>query len=129
VRRLYGRLLDTLLGDPWGIAIPDPAGGCGLELGLFVFFGNPYRQDWDLGFRTFSVPGPPCRETFFIARGAPRSTATAPSIIVVTAVLTGPWTWLIHVSHSDRHRRCVRSFATPKMAAACGIDVVAPSTH
>jgi urea transport system permease protein len=114
VRRLYGRLLDTLLAT-WGVAILIQQ-AVRLELGL-SFFGI-HIAGLGPGLQNVSVP-PVLQGTFMI--GGAEINRYRAFIIVVTAILTAA-TWLImyRTSFGTQVRAIIRN---PKMAAACGIDV------
>jgi urea transport system permease protein len=114
VRRLYGRLLDTLLAT-WGVAILIQQ-AVRLELGL-SFFGI-HIAGLGPGLQNVSVP--PFLQGTFMIGGAEINRYRA-FIIVVTAILTAA-TWLImyRTSFGTQVRAIIRN---PKMAAACGIDV------
>ena len=114
VRRLYGRLLDTLLAT-WGIAILIQQ-AVRLELGL-SFFGI-HIAGLGPGLQNVSVPAA-LQGTFML--GSAEINRYRAFIIVVTAVLTA-LTWLImyRTPIGTQVRAIIRN---PKMAAACGIDV------
>src|ERR1700736_166426 len=114
VRRLYGRLLDTLLAT-WGIAILIQQ-AVRLELGL-SFFGI-HIAGLGPGLQNVSVPAA-LQGTFML--GSAEINRYRAFIIVVTAVLT-VLTWLImyRTPIGTQVRAIIRN---PKMAAACGIDV------
>lgn len=114
VRRLYGRLLDTLLAT-WGIAILIQQ-AVRLEFGL-SFFGI-HIQGLGSGLQNVSVPAV-LQGTFMLA-GSEINRYRA-FIIVVTAIVTVA-TWLImyRTPIGTQVRAIIRN---PKMAAACGIDV------
>src|ERR1700733_8317437 len=114
VRRLYGRLLDTLLAT-WGVAILIQQ-AVRLELGL-SFFGI-HIAGLGPGLQNVSVP-PVLQGTFMI--GDAEINRYRAFIILVTAVLTAV-TWLImyRTSIGTQARAIIRN---PKTAAACGIDV------
>src|ERR1700754_845800 len=114
VRRLYGRLLDTLLAT-WGVAILIQQ-AVRLELGL-SFFGI-HIAGLGPGLQNVSVPAV-LQGTFML--GSVEINRYRTFIIVVTAVLTAV-TWLImyRTSIGTQVRAIIRN---PKMAAACGIDV------
>jgi urea transport system permease protein len=114
VRRLYGRLLDTLLAT-WGIAILIQQ-AVRLELGL-SFFGI-HIAGLGPGLQNVSVPAV-LQGTFML--GSAEINRYRAFIIVVTAVLTAV-TWLImyRTPIGTQVRAIIRN---PKMAAACGIDV------
>ncbi|MHC2335572.1 urea ABC transporter permease subunit UrtB [Bradyrhizobium sp. USDA 4454] len=114
VRRLYGRLLDTLLAT-WGIAILIQQ-AVRLEFGL-SFLGI-HIHGLGPGLQNVSVP-PVLQGTFSIL-GADINRYRA-FIILVTAILA-LITWFIvyRTSLGMQVRAIIRN---PKMAAACGIDV------
>ncbi|WP_315835034.1 urea ABC transporter permease subunit UrtB [Bradyrhizobium prioriisuperbiae] len=114
VRRLYGRLLDTLLAT-WGIAILIQQ-AVRLELAL-SFFGI-HIQGLGPGLQNVSVPAI-LQGTFVI--GGAEINRYRTFIIFVTAVLAFV-TWLImyRTAIGMQVRAIIRN---PKMAAACGINV------
>ena len=114
VRRLYGRLLDTLLAT-WGIAILIQQ-AVRLEFGL-SFFGIRI-QGLGPGLQNVSVPAV-LQGTFML--GSVEINRYRAFIILVTAIVTAA-TWLImyRTSIGTQVRAIIRN---PKMAAACGIDV------
>jgi urea transport system permease protein len=114
VRRLYGRLLDTLLAT-WGIAILIQQ-AVRLELGL-SFFGI-HIQGLGPGLQNVSVPAY-LQGTFAI--GGSEINRYRTFIIVVTAILAlTTWFIIYRTSLGTQVRAIIRN---PKMAAACGIDV------
>jgi urea transport system permease protein len=114
VRRLYGRLLDTLLAT-WGIAILIQQ-AVRLELGL-SFFGI-HIQGLGPGLQNVSVPEY-LQGTFSIAGADINRYRTF--IILVTAILAlVTWFIIYRTSLGTQVRAIIRN---PKMAAACGIDV------
>src|SRR5258708_4236582 len=114
VRRLYGRLLDTLLAT-WGIAILIQQ-AVRLELGL-SFFGI-HIPGLGPGLQNVSVPLT-LQGTFML--GSPEINRYRAFIIVVTAVLTAlSWLIMYRTPFGTQVRAIIRN---PKMAAACGIDV------
>jgi urea transport system permease protein len=114
VRRLYGRLLDTLLAT-WGVAILIQQ-AVRLEFGL-SFFGI-HIQGLGPGLQNVSVPAI-LQGTFSIA-GADINRYRA-FIILVTAMLAlATWFIIYRTSIGTQVRAIIRN---PKMAAACGIDV------
>ena len=114
VRRLYGRLLDTLLAT-WGIAILIQQ-AVRLEFGL-SFFGI-HIQGLGPGLQNVSVPEI-LQGTFSIG-GADLNRYRA-FIILVTAILAlVTWFIIYRTSLGTQVRAIIRN---PKMAAACGIDV------
>jgi urea transport system permease protein len=114
VRRLYGRLLDTLLAT-WGIALLIQQ-AVRLELGL-SFFGI-HIQGLGPGLQNVSVPAV-LQGTFML--GTAEINRYRAFIIVVTAILAA-LTWLIfyRTAFGTQVRAIIRN---PKIAAACGIDV------
>jgi urea transport system permease protein len=114
VRRLYGRLLDTLLAT-WGIAILIQQ-AVRLEFGL-SFLGI-HIQGLGPGLQNVSVPEY-LQGTFSIG-GADINRYRA-FIIIVTAILAlATWFIIYRTSIGTQVRAIIRN---PKMAAACGIDV------
>jgi urea transport system permease protein len=114
VRRLYGRLLDTLLAT-WGIAILIQQ-AVRLELGL-SFFGI-HIQGLGPGLQNVSVPGY-LQGTFAV--GSSEINRYRTFIILVTAILAFiTWFIIYRTSLGTQVRAIIRN---PKMAAACGIDV------
>src|SRR6266404_6109024 len=114
VRRLYGRLLDTLLAT-WGIAILIQQ-AVRLEFGL-SFFGI-HLQGLGPGLQNVSVPAF-LQGTFSIAGADINRYRTF--IILVTAVLAlGTWFVIYRTPIGTPVRAIIRN---PHMAAACGIDV------
>jgi urea transport system permease protein len=114
VRKLYGRLLDTLLAT-WGIAILIQQ-AVRLEFGL-SFFGI-HIQGLGPGLQNVSVPEI-LQGTFSI--GGTDINRYRAFIILVTAILA-LLTWFIiyRTTMGMQVRAIIRN---PKMAAACGIDV------
>jgi urea transport system permease protein len=114
VRRLYGRLLDTLLAT-WGIAILIQQ-AVRLEFGL-SFFGI-HIQGLGPGLQNVSVPAY-LQGTFLI--GGAEINRYRTFIILVTAILAlATWFIIYRTSLGTQVRAIIRN---PKMAAACGIDV------
>src|SRR3984957_6890695 len=114
VRRLYGRLLDTLLAT-WGIAILIQQ-AVRLEFGL-SFLGI-HIQGLGPGLQNVSVPAI-LQGTFSIA-GADINRYRS-FIILVTAILAlATWFIIYRTSIGTQVRAIIRN---PKMAAAGGIDV------
>ncbi len=114
VRRLYGRLLDTLLAT-WGVAILIQQ-AVRLEFGL-SFFGI-HIAGLGPGLQNVSVP--PVLQGTFMLGGAEINRYRA-FIILVTAILTFvTWVMMYRTSFGTQVRAIIRN---PKMAAACGIDV------
>jgi urea transport system permease protein len=114
VRRLYGRLLDTLLAT-WGVAILIQQ-AVRLEFGL-SFFGI-HIAGLGPGLQNVSVPH--FLQGTFMLGGAEINRYRA-FIIVVTAILTFvTWVMMYRTSFGTQVRAIIRN---PKMAAACGIDV------
>lgn len=114
VRKLYGRLLDTLLAT-WGIAILIQQ-AVRLEFGL-SFFGI-HIQGLGPGLQNVSVPQM-LQGTVHVA-GADINRYRA-FIILVTAVLALTTWFLIYRTVAGTQVRAI--IRNPKMAAACGIDV------
>lgn len=114
VRRLYGRMLDTLLAT-WGIAILIQQ-AVRLEFGLsFLGLHIP-----GLGARLQNVRVPDWLQGTFAVAGVEINRYRT-FIILVTAVLA-LLTWLI--MHRTQIGTQVRAIIrNPKMAAACGVDV------
>jgi urea transport system permease protein len=114
VRKLYGRLLDTLLAT-WGIAILIQQ-AVRLEFGL-SFLGI-HIQGLGPGLQNVSVPEI-LQGTFTIA-GADINRYRF-FIIIVTAILAvATWFVIYRTIAGTQVRAIIRN---PKMAAACGIDV------
>jgi urea transport system permease protein len=114
VRRLYGRLLDTLLAT-WGIAILIQQ-AVRLEFGL-SFFGI-HIQGLGPGLQNVSVPEV-LQSTVSI--GGADINRYRLFIIVVTAILAlATWLIIYRTIMGTQVRAIIRN---PKMAAACGIDV------
>jgi urea transport system permease protein len=114
VRRLYGRLLDTLLAT-WGIAILIQQ-AVRLEFGL-SFFGI-HIQGLGPGLQNVSVPAY-LQGTFAI--GGAEINRYRTFIILVTAILALiTWFIIYRTTMGTQVRAIIRN---PKMAAACGIDV------
>src|SRR5262245_2310949 len=114
VRRLYGRLLDTLLAT-WGIAILIQQ-AVRLEFGL-SFFGV-HIDGLGSGLRNVTVPAV-LQGTFSVA-GAGINTYRS-FIIVVTVVFTAlTWAILYRTPIGTQVRAIMRN---RQMAAACGVDV------
>jgi urea transport system permease protein len=114
VRKLYGRLLDTLLAT-WGIAILIQQ-AVRLEFGL-SFFGI-HIQGLGPGLQNVSVPEI-LQGTFHIAGADINRYRTF--IIGVTAILAlATWLLIYRTIAGTQVRAIIRN---PKMAAACGIDV------
>lgn len=114
VRKLYGRLLDTLLAT-WGVAILIQQ-AVRLEFGL-SFFGI-HIQGLGPGLQNVDVPGI-LQGTFHIAGADLNRYRTF--IIFVTAVLALATWFLIYRTVAGTQVRAI--IRNPKMAAACGIDV------
>lgn len=114
VRRLYGRLLDTLLAT-WGVAILLQQ-AVRLSLGL-SFFGITIHG---LGPGLQNVTVPQFLQGVFVVGGAEINTYRT-FIIAVTIVLTAlTWFILYRTPIGMQVRAIIRN---PSMAAACGIDV------
>jgi urea transport system permease protein len=114
VRKLYGRLLDTLLAT-WGIAILIQQ-AVRLEFGL-SFFGI-HIQGLGPGLQNVTVP------EFLqgaLSIGGVEINRYRAFIIIVTAILAVvTWFIIYRTSIGTQVRAIIRN---PKMAAACGIDV------
>jgi urea transport system permease protein len=114
VRKLYGRLLDTLLAT-WGVAILIQQ-AVRLEFGL-SFLGI-HIQGLGPGLQNVSVPAV-LQGTFAV--GSQDINRYRTFIILVTAVLAlVTWFIVYRTSIGTQVRAIIRN---PKMAAACGIDV------
>jgi urea transport system permease protein len=114
VRRLYGRLLDTLLAT-WGVAILIQQ-AVRLELG-FSFFDR-HIPGLGPGLQNVAVPE---ALTGAITIGAVQINAFRAFIIGVTLVLTlVTWLLMYRTSIGIQVRAIMRN---PRMAAACGVDV------
>ncbi len=114
VRRLYGRLLDTLLAT-WGVAILLQQ-AVRLEFGL-SFLGI-HVEGLGAGLQNMPVPE---MLTGAIDIGDVKINAFRAFIIAVTAVMAlVTWALLYRSSIGVQVRAIMRN---PKMAAACGIDV------
>jgi urea transport system permease protein len=114
VRRLYGRLLDTLLAT-WGIAILIQQ-AVRLEFGL-SFLGL-HIQGLGPGLQNVSVPAI-LQGTLSIAGADINRYRTF--IILVTAILAiATWFIIYRTAFGTQVRAIIRN---PRMAAACGIDV------
>lgn len=114
VRRLYGRLLDTLLAT-WGIAILLQQ-AIRLEFGL-SFFGLHVEG---LGSGLQNVPVPQVLQGTLRLFGQDLNIYRM-FIVLVTAVLAGlTWAVLYRTPLGMKVRAIIRN---PQMAAACGIDV------
>jgi urea transport system permease protein len=114
VRKLYGRLLDTLLAT-WGIAILIQQ-AVRLEFGL-SFFGI-HIQGLGPGLQNVTVPE---YLQGTVAIGGAEINRYRAFIIIVTAILAlVTWFIIYRTSIGTQVRAIIRN---PKMAAACGIDV------
>jgi urea transport system permease protein len=114
VRRLYGRLLDTLLAT-WGIAILIQQ-AVRLEFGLS--FLSIHIQGLGPGLQNVSVPEI-LQGTFSV--GGADINRYRTFIILVTAILALiTWFIIYRTTMGMQVRAIIRN---PKMAAACGIDV------
>ncbi len=114
VRRLYGRLLDTLLAT-WGVAILIQQ-AVRLEFGL-SFFGR-HIAGLGVGLQNVTVPE---ALTGAITIGGVQVNAFRAFIIGVTVVLTfATWLLMYRSSFGVQVRAIMRN---PNMAAACGINV------
>jgi urea transport system permease protein len=114
VRRLYGRLLDTLLAT-WGIAILIQQ-AVRLEFGL-SFFGI-HIQGLGPGLQNVSVPEI-LQGTLSIG-GADINRYRAFIILVTATLALITWFIIYRTTMGTQVRAIIRN---PKMAAACGIDV------
>jgi urea transport system permease protein len=114
VRKLYGRLLDTLLAT-WGIAILIQQ-AVRLEFGL-SFFGI-HIQGLGPGLQNVSVPEI-LQGTFSI--GGADINRYRTFIILVTALLAVTTWFIVYRTTIGMQVRAI--IRNPKMAAACGIDV------
>jgi urea transport system permease protein len=119
VRRLYGRLLDTLLAT-WGIAILIQQ-AVRLEFGL-SFFGI-HVQGLGPGLQNVSVPAF-LQGTFSIG-GADINRYRTFIILVTAALALATWFIIYRTTMGTQVRAIIRN---PKMAAACGIDVTRVNT-
>jgi urea transport system permease protein len=114
VRKLYGRLLDTLLAT-WGIAILIQQ-AVRLEFGL-SFFGI-HIQGLGPGLQNVTVPE---YLQGALSIGGAEINRYRAFIIIVTAILAVvTWFIIYRTSIGTQVRAIIRN---PKMAAACGIDV------
>jgi urea transport system permease protein len=114
VRRLYGRLLDTLLAT-WGIAILIQQ-AVRLEFGL-SFFGI-HIQGLGPGLQNVSVPA--FLQGTFSVGGADINRYRTFIIVVTAALALATWFIIYRTTMGTQVRAIIRN---PKMAAACGIDV------
>ncbi len=114
VRRLYGRLLDTLLAT-WGIAILIQQ-AVRLEFGL-SFLGI-HIQGLGPGLQNVSVPE--VLQGTFTIFGAEINRYRTLIILVTAALALLTWFIIYRTSLGTQVRAIIRN---PKMAAACGIDV------
>jgi len=114
VRRLYGRLLDTLLAT-WGIAILIQQ-AVRLEFGL-SFFGI-HIQGLGPGLQNVSVPA--YLQGTFSLGGADINRYRTFIILVTAALALATWFIIYRTTMGTQVRAIIRN---PKMAAACGIDV------
>ncbi len=114
VRRLYGRLLDTLLAT-WGIAILIQQ-AVRLEFGL-SFFGI-HVQGLGPGLQNVSVPA--YLQGTFPLGGADINRYRTFIILVTAALALATWFIIYRTTMGTQVRAIIRN---PKMAAACGIDV------
>ena len=114
VRRLYGRLLDTLLAT-WGIAILIQQ-AVRLEFGL-SFFGI-HIQGLGPGLQNVSVPA--YLQGTFPLGGADINRYRTFIILVTAALALATWFIIYRTTMGTQVRAIIRN---PKMAAACGIDV------
>lgn len=114
VRRLYGRLLDTLLAT-WGVAMLMQQ-AVRLEFGL-TFFGL-HIQGLGPGLQRVDVPAT-LSGTFHLF-GAQVSVFRSFIILVTLALLALTWWLMYRTAIGTQVRAIIRN---PQMAAACGIDV------
>ncbi|WP_420131493.1 urea ABC transporter permease subunit UrtB [Rhodopseudomonas sp.] len=114
VRKLYGRLLDTLLAT-WGIAILIQQ-AVRLEFGL-SFFGI-HIQGLGPGLQNVSVPA--FLQGTFMIGGAEINRYRAFIIVVTTILALLTWLIMYRTAIGTQVRAIIRN---PKMAAACGINV------
>ncbi|WP_316168480.1 MULTISPECIES: urea ABC transporter permease subunit UrtB [unclassified Bradyrhizobium] len=114
VRKLYGRLLDTLLAT-WGIAILIQQ-AVRLEFGL-SFLGI-HIQGLGPGLQNVSVPE--ILQGTFRILGSDISRYRAFIILVTAALAVATWYVIYRTVAGTQVRAIIRN---PKMAAACGIDV------
>jgi urea transport system permease protein len=114
VRKLYGRLLDTLLAT-WGIAILIQQ-AVRLEFGL-SFFGI-HIEGLGPGLQNVSVPEF-LQGTFHVA-GADINRYRSFIILVTMVLALVTWFIIYRTALGTQVRAIIRN---PKMAAACGIDV------
>ena len=114
VRRLYGRLLDTLLAT-WGIAILIQQ-AVRLEFGL-SFFGI-HVQGLGPGLQNVSVPA--YLQGTFPLGGADINRYRTFIILVTAALALATWFIIYRTTMGTQVRAIIRN---PKMASACGIDV------
>jgi len=114
VRKLYGRLLDTLLAT-WGIAILIQQ-AIRLEFGL-SFFGI-HIQGLGPGLQNVSVPA--ILQGTFMIGGAEINRYRAFIIVVTTILALLTWLIMYRTAIGAQVRAIIRN---PKMAAACGINV------
>jgi urea transport system permease protein len=114
VRRLYGRLLDTLLAT-WGIAILIQQ-AVRLEFGL-SFFGI-HIQGLGPGLQNVSVPA--FLQGTFPLGGADINRYRTFIILVTAALALVTWFIIYRTTMGTQVRAIIRN---PKMAAACGVDV------
>ena len=114
VRRLYGRLLDTLLAT-WGIAILIQQ-AVRLEFGL-SFLGI-HIQGLGPGLQNVSVPA--ILQGTFLLGGADINRYRTFIIVVTAIVSVATWFIIYRTTMGTQVRAIIRN---PKMAAACGINV------
>lgn len=114
VRKLYGRLLDTLLAT-WGIAILIQQ-AVRLEFGL-SFFGI-HIQGLGPGLQNVAVPA--FLQGTFMIGGAEINRYRAFIIVVTTILALLTWLIMYRTAIGTQVRAIIRN---PKMAAACGINV------
>ncbi|MFC0241804.1 urea ABC transporter permease subunit UrtB [Rhodopseudomonas telluris] len=114
VRKLYGRLLDTLLAT-WGIAILIQQ-AVRLEFGL-SFLGI-HIQGLGPGLQNVAVPA--FLQGTFMIGGAEINRYRAFIIVVTTILALLTWLIMYRTAIGTQVRAIIRN---PKMAAACGINV------
>ncbi len=114
VRRLYGRLLDTLLAT-WGIALLMQQ-AIRLEFGLSVF---GIHID-GLGSGLQNVPVPAFLQGTFALNGTQVNSYRLFIVLVTAALALGTWAVFYRSVLGMKLRAIIRN---PAMASACGIDV------
>ncbi|MEM9197484.1 MAG: urea ABC transporter permease subunit UrtB [Pseudomonadota bacterium] len=114
IRRLYGRIIDTLLAT-WGVAILLQQ-AIRLEFGLAFF--DIHIEGLGPGLQNMAVPG-------FLTQPFDLGGFTVQPyrsfIIVLTLLLAALTWWLMYRTSIGRQVRAI--MRDPQMAAACGIDV------